>query len=390
MSSIFARRMQDLGTETAFEVLAKAKALEKQGREIIHLEIGEPDFDTPKNIRDAATKAMNSGYTHYVPAAGIPELREAIAEHISETRHITVNPEEVVVTPGAKPIIFFGILACVEIGDEVMYPNPGFPIYESLIKFIGAKPVPMPLKEENDFAIDTVDTLEKISDKTKMIILNFPENPTGGVLTKENLEVIADKVKDRDDLIIVSDEMYSRMIYEGEHRSIASLPGIKDKTVIIDGFSKTYAMTGWRLGYGVMPKNLAEKITQLMINSNSCTCAFSQMAGVEALRGPQDEVKRMVEELKRRREVIVSGLNRIEGITCKKPQATFYVFPNVKEVNMDSRKLPDFLLNKAGVATLSGTAFGEYGEGYMRFSFANSIPNIEKALTRTDEALQTL
>ncbi|MCK4478709.1 pyridoxal phosphate-dependent aminotransferase [Candidatus Bathyarchaeota archaeon] len=390
MSSIFARRMQDLGTETAFEVLAKAKALEKQGREIIHLEIGEPDFDTPKNIRDAATKAMNSGYTHYVPAAGIPELREAIAEHISETRHITVNPEEVVVTPGAKPIIFFGILACVEIGDEVMYPNPGFPIYESLIKFIGAKPVPMPLKEENDFAIDTVDTLEKISDKTKMIILNFPENPTGGVLTKENLETIADKVKDRDDLIIVSDEMYSRMIYEGEHRSIASLPGIKDKTVIIDGFSKTYAMTGWRLGYGVMPKNLAEKITQLMINSNSCTCAFSQMAGVEALRGPQDEVKRMVEELKRRREVIVSGLNRIEGITCKKPQATFYVFPNVKEVNMDSRKLPDFLLNKAGVATLSGTAFGEYGEGYMRFSFANSIPNIEKALTRTDEALQTL
>lgn len=390
MSSIFARRMQDLGTETAFEVLAKAKALEKQGREIIHLEIGEPDFDTPKNIRDAATKAMNSGYTHYVPAAGIPELREAIAEHISKTRHITVNPEEVVVTPGAKPIIFFSILACVEIGDEVMYPNPGFPIYESLIKFIGAKPVPMPLKEENDFAIDTVDTLEKISDKTKMIILNFPENPTGGVLTKDNLEAIADKVKDRDDLIIVSDEMYSRMIYEGEHRSIASLPGIKDKTVIIDGFSKTYAMTGWRLGYGVMPKNLAEKITQLMINSNSCTCAFSQMAGVEALRGPQDEVKKMVEELKRRREVIVSGLNRIEGITCKKPQATFYVFPNVKEVNMDSRKLPDFLLNKAGVATLSGTAFGEYGEGYMRFSFANSIRNIEKALTRTDEALQTL
>ena len=390
MSSIFARRMQDLGTETAFEVLAKAKALEKQGREIIHLEIGEPDFDTPKNIRDAATRAMNSGYTHYVPAAGIPELREAIAEHISETRNITVNPEEVVVTPGAKPIIFFSILACVEMGDEVMYPNPGFPIYESLIKFIGAKPVPMPLKEENDFALDTVDTVEKISDKTKMIILNFPENPTGGVLTKENLEAIADKVKDRDDLIIVSDEMYSRMIYEGEHRSIASLPGIKDKTVIIDGFSKTYAMTGWRLGYGVMPKNLAEKITQLMINSNSCTCAFSQMAGIEALRGPQDEVKRMGEELKRRREVIVSGLNRIEGITCKKPQATFYVFPNVKEVNMDSRKLPDFLLNKAGVATLSGTAFGEYGEGYMRFSFANSIPNIEKALTRTDEALQTL
>lgn len=390
MSSIFARRMQNLGTETAFEVLAKAKALEKQGREIIHLEIGEPDFDTPKNIRDAATKAMNSGYTHYVPAAGIPEFRETIAEYISKTRHIDVNPEQIVVTPGAKPIIFFSILACIEVGDEVMYPNPGFPIYESLIEFIGAKPVPMPLKEENDFAIDTEDTVEKISDKTKMIILNFPENPTGGVLTKENLEAIADKVKDRGDLIIVSDEMYSRMIYEGEHRSIASLPGMNDKTVIIDGFSKTYAMTGWRLGYGVMRKDLAEKITQLMINSNSCTCAFSQMAGIEALRGPQDEAEKMVEEFKRRREVIVSGLNEIEGVNCKKPQATFYVFPNVQGVNMDSQKLPDFLLNKAGVATLAGTAFGKYGEGYMRFSFANSIPNIEKALTRVEEALQTL
>jgi len=390
MTSIFAKRMQELGTETAFEVLAKAKALEKQGRKIIHLEIGEPDFDTPKNIRDAAAKAMNSGYTHYVPAAGLPELREAIAEYISKTRHIDVKPEEVVVTPGAKPIIFFSALACVEVGDEVMYPNPGFPIYESMINFVGAEPVPMPLKEENDFAIDTEDTIEKISDKTKMIILNFPENPTGGVLTKENLEAIADKVKNRDDLIIISDEIYSQMIYEGEHKSIASLPGMKEKTVIIDGFSKTYAMTGWRLGYGVMRKDLAEKITQLMINSNSCTCAFTQMAGIEALRGPQDEAKRMVEEFKRRREVIVSGLNKIEGITCKKPQATFYVFPNVKGVNMDSKKLPDFLLEKAGVAALSGTAFGKYGEGYLRFSFANSIPNIEKALTRIEEALQTL
>lgn len=390
MTSIFAKRMQELGTETAFEVLAKAKALEKQGRKIIHLEIGEPDFDTPKNIRDAAAKAMNSGYTHYVPAAGLPELREAIAEYISKTRHIDVKPEEVVVTPGAKPIIFFSALACVEVGDEVMYPNPGFPIYESMINFVGAEPVPMPLKEENDFAIDTEDTIEKISDKTKMIILNFPENPTGGVLTKENLEAIADKVKNRDDLIIISDEIYSQMIYEGEHKSIASLPGMKEKTVIIDGFSKTYAMTGWRLGYGVMRKDLAEKITQLMINSNSCTCAFTQMAGIEALRGPQDEAKRMVEEFKRRREVIVSGLNKIEGITCKKPQATFYVFPNVKGVNMDSKKLPDFLLEKAGVAALSGTAFGKYGEGYLRFSFANSIPNIEKALTQIEEALQTL
>jgi len=390
MASIFAKRMQELGTETAFEVLAKAKALEKQGREIIHLEIGEPDFETPKNIRDAATKAMNAGYTHYVPAAGIPELREAIAEYISKTRHIDVKPEEVVVTPGAKPIIFFSILACVEVGNEVMYPNPGFPIYESMINFIGAKPVPMPLKEENNFAIDTEDTVKKISNKTKMIILNFPENPTGGVLTKENLEAIFDKVKNRDDLIIVSDEVYSRIIYEGEHRSIASFLGMKDKTVIIDGFSKTYAMTGWRLGYGAMRKDLAEKISQLMINSNSCTCAFSQMAGVEALRGPQEEAERMVEQFRRRREVIVSGLNKIDGITCKKPQATFYVFPNVKGLKIDSRKLPDFLLHNAGVAALSGTSFGECGKGYMRLSFANSIPNIEKALKRMEEALKTL
>ena len=390
MASIIAKRMETLGTETAFEMLAKAKALEKQGREIIHLEIGEPDFSTPKNIRDAATKAMNEGYTHYVPAAGIPELRETISEYISRTRNIDVASEEVVVTPGAKPIIFFSVLACVELGDEVMYPNPGFPIYESMINFVGAKPVPMPLKEENNFAIDTEDTVKKISKKTKMIILNFPENPTGGVLTKDNLKAIAECVEDRDDLIIVSDEVYSRDIYEGEHRSIGSLPGMKEKTVIMDGFSKTYAMTGWRLGYGVMRKELAEKIAQLMINSNSCTCAFSQMAGVEALRGPQDEVKRMVEELKRRREVIVSGLNRIDGITCKKPQATFYVFPNVKQVGMDSRKLPDFLLNKAGVASLSGTSFGEHGEGYLRFSFANSIPNIEKALKRIEEALKTI
>jgi len=390
MASILAKRMETLGTETAFEMLAKAKALEKQGREIIHLEIGEPDFSTPKNIRDAATKAMNEGYTHYVPAAGIPELRETISEYISRTRNIDVASEEVVVTPGAKPIIFFSVLACVELGDEVMYPNPGFPIYESMINFVGAKPVPMPLKEENNFAIDTEDTVKKISKKTKMIILNFPENPTGGVLTKDNLKAIAECVEDRDDLIIVSDEVYSRDIYEGEHRSIGSLPGMKEKTVIMDGFSKTYAMTGWRLGYGVMRKELAEKITQLMINSNSCTCAFSQMAGVEALRGSQDEAKRMVEELKRRREVIVSGLNRIDGITCKKPQATFYVFPNVKQVGMDSRKLPDFLLDKAGVASLSGTSFGEYGEGYLRFSFANSIPNIEKALKRIEEALKTI
>jgi aspartate aminotransferase len=384
--------MQGLGgrTETSFEVLAKAKALEKEGREIVHLEIGEPDFDTPKNVRDAAIEAMNTGYTHYVPSAGIPEFRMAIADYISRTRSIDVSPEEVIVTPGAKPIIFFSMLACVEYGDEVMYPNPGFPAYESLIKFIGAKPVPMHLKEEYNFALDTADILEKITDKTKMIILNFPENPTGGLLTEENLEGIADKVKDREDLIILSDEVYSRIIYDGKHRSIASLPGMKSKTTIIDGFSKTYAMTGWRLGYGVMRQDMAEKISQLMINSNSCTSAFTQMAGIEALTGSQEEVEKMVDEFKRRRDVIVSGLNRLEGITCKKPQATFYAFPNIKDLNMTSQALTDLLLNEAGVAALSGTSFGSNGEGYLRLSFANSIANIEKSLAHIKETVENL
>jgi aspartate/methionine/tyrosine aminotransferase len=382
--------MEMLGTETAFEVLAKAKALEKEGKEVIHLEIGEPDFDTPQNIKKAAIEAMNKGYTHYVPAAGIPELREAIAEYISKTRGLDVKPEEVVVTPGAKPIMFFSVLACVEPGDEVMYPNPGFPIYESIIKFVGAKPVPMPLKEENDFRLDCEDFKKKLSSKTKMIILNSPENPTGGVLTRGDLKVIADCVADRDDLLVLSDEIYSRIIYEGKHESMATFPGMKEKTILLDGFSKTYAMTGWRLGYGVMRKDLAEKIAQLMINSNSCTCAFTQMAGVEALKGPQDEPKKMVEEFRRRREFIVAGLNKIEGISCKKPQGTFYVFPNVKKVGMNCRQLSDYLLKTAGVAVLPGTAFGEYGDGYLRISFANSMQNIEKALTRIKEALQKL
>jgi len=386
VKQVFAKKMDSLGTETAFEVLAKAKALEKKGREIIHLEIGEPDFDTPNNIKEAAIKALKAGYTHYVPAAGIPELRTAIAEYLSESREIDVDPEEVVVTPGAKPIIFFSILALVEPGDEVMYPNPGFPIYESMINFVGAKPVPMPLKEEEDFRIDNQDTVNKITKKTKMIILNSPENPTGGVLNKDNLEAIADQVKNRDDLFVLSDEVYCKIIYEGKHESIASIPSMKEQTILMDGFSKTYAMTGWRLGYAAMRKDLAQKVTQLMINSNSCTCAFSQMAGIEALRGPQDESKKMVDEFKKRREVIVSGLNKIKGITCKRPRGSFYVFPNVKSLGMDCRKLSEFLLNRAGVAVLSGTAFGSYGEGYLRLSFANSVENIEKATKRISEA----
>jgi len=382
--------MDKLGTETAFEVLAKAKALEKEGRDIVHLEIGEPDFDTPSNIKEAAVKAMKAGYTHYVPAAGIPELRNAIAEYLSKSRDIKVDPDEIVVTPGAKPIIFFSILACVEPGDEVMYPNPGFPIYESMINFVGAKPVPMPLKEENDFRIDNEDTAKKITKKTKMIILNSPENPTGGVLSKDNLEAVTDRIKGRDDVFVLSDEVYSQMPYEGRHMSIASFLTMKDKTILLDGFSKTYAMTGWRLGYAAMRKDLAQKVTQLMINSNSCTCAFTQMAGVEALRGPQTESKKMVEEFRRRREVIVSGLNSIKGVTCKKPQGAFYVFPNVKSFGMESKKLADIILQKAGVAVLSGTAFGAYGEGYLRLSFANSVENIQKAIKRISDVVRTL
>jgi aspartate aminotransferase len=390
MVSIFADRMSSLGTETAFEVLARAKALERQGKEIIHLEIGEPDFDTPKNIKEAAVKALYAGYTHYVPAAGIPELREAIAEYISKTRKIPVDPEEVVVTPGAKPIMFFAILACVDRGEEVLYPNPGFPIYESMINFVGAKPVPIPLLEENDFRLDHEYVKEKITKKTKMIILNSPENPTGGVLTKDDLKVIADCIANRDDVLVLSDEIYSRIIYEGTHESIASLPGMKEKTIILDGFSKTYAMTGWRLGYGVMRKDIAEKITQLMVNSNSCTCAFVQMAGVEALKGPQDSVEKMVAEFRKRREVIVEGLNNIKGITCKKPKGAFYVFPNIKGIGKKSKEFSDYLLNEAGVAVLPGTSFGKYGEGYLRISFANSVENIKKALDRISKAVEKL
>jgi len=380
--------METLGTETAFEVLAKAKALEKQGRDIVHLEIGEPDFDTPKNIKEAAMKALNAGYTHYVPSAGIPEFRETIAEYISKTRNIKAEADEVVVTPGAKPIMFFAILACANPGEEVMYPNPGFPIYESVINFANAKPVPLPLKEENEFRLDLEDFKKKVTKKTKMIILNSPENPTGGVLTREDLKAIADCISDRNDVLVLSDEIYSRIIYEGGHESIASLPGMKEKTIILDGFSKTYAMTGWRLGYGVMRKDIAQKIAQLMTNSNSCTCAFIQMAGIEALKGPQTEPERMDAEFKKRREVIVSGLNKIEGITCKKPRGAFYVFPNITGTGMDCRKLGDYLLNKAGVAVLPGTSFGKYGEGYLRLSFANSIENLKKALDRIDEALK--
>jgi aspartate aminotransferase len=387
VDSVFAERMRSLGTETAFEVLAKARALEKQGKDIVHLEIGEPDFDTPKNIKDAAMKAMNAGYTHYVPSAGIPELRQAIADYISKTRNLNVSPEEVVVTPGGKPIMFYTILALVDPGDEVLYPNPGFPIYESLINFVGAKPVPIPLEEKNDFSLDREYVKKMITKKTKLIIINSPENPTGGVLTREDLKVIADCIANRDDVFVLSDEIYSRIIYEGKHESITAFPGMKDKTILLDGFSKTYAMTGWRLGYGVMRKDIAPKFAQLMTNSNSCTSAFTQMAGVEALTGPQNEAERMVAEFRKRREVIVDGLNKIKGITCKKPHGAFYVFPNIKGTGMNCRELGDYLMSN-GVAVLPGTSFGKYGEGYLRLSFANSVENIKKALDRIAKALE--
>jgi len=387
VDSVYAERMKSLGTETAFEVLAKARALEKQGKDIVHLEIGEPDFDTPRNIKDAATKALDEGYTHYVPSAGIPELRQAIADYISKTRNLKVTPEEVVVTPGGKPIMFYTVLALVNPGDEVLYPNPGFPIYESLINFVGAKPVPIPLEEKNDFSLDREYVKKMITKKTKLIILNSPENPTGGVLSREDLKVVADSISGRNDAFVLSDEIYSRIIYEGKHESITAFPGMKDKTILLDGFSKTYAMTGWRLGYGVMHKDLALKVAQLMTNSNSCTSAFTQMAGVEALTGPQNEAERMVSEFKKRREVIVDGLNKVKGITCKKPRGAFYVFPNIEGTGMDCRKLGEHLLNNAGVAVLPGTSFGKYGEGHLRLSFANSVENIKKALERIARAV---
>ncbi|MCS7150887.1 MAG: pyridoxal phosphate-dependent aminotransferase [Endomicrobia bacterium] len=383
-------RMARLGTETAFEVLAKAKQLEAQGKKIIHLEIGEPDFDTPKNIKEAAKKAIDEGYTHYGPAAGLPEHRKVIAEYISATRGIPVDPDEVVVTPGAKPIIFYTILTWLRPGDEVLTPSPGFPIYESMINFVGAKPVLYPLREENNFDIDIDEFKKLVSPLTKMIILNSPHNPTGSVLSKEVLNEIARIVLEDEDILVISDEVYSEIIYEGEHYSIASIPGMKDRTVIIDGYSKTFAMTGWRCGYGVMNKELAKYVTQLQVNSTSCTATFTQIACIEALKGPKDEVKRMVAEFKKRRDVIVEGLNNIKGFSCKMPKGAFYVFPNIKGTGKTSRELQDYLLNEAGVACLSGTAFGAYGKGYLRFSYANSVENIKEALERIDKAVQKI
>jgi len=378
-----AKRMARLGTETAFEVLVKAKALEAKGRDIIHLEIGEPDFDTPNNIVDAGCDALRKGFTHYGPSAGLVELREAIAQYVSETRRVNVTPDEVVVVPGGKPIIFFSILALADDGDEIIYPNPGFPIYESMINYAGAKGVPIRLREELDFRLDVDELAGLINDRTKLVIVNSPHNPTGGVLEKTDIEAIARAIGDRN-IMILSDEIYSQLIFEGQHHSIMSIDGMKERTILLDGFSKTYAMTGWRMGYGVMRVDLATHISRLMTNSNSCTASFTQVAGVEALRGPQKSVDAMRAEFKKRREVMVGGLNKIKGFSCCVPHGAFYVFPNITETGWPSKRLADALLEDAGVAALSGTAFGEFGEGYLRLSIANSIENIEKALERID------
>ena len=376
-----AARMSRLGTETAFEVLARAQALEAQGRSVVHLEIGEPDFDTPVHIRQAAIEALQSGWTHYGPSAGLRELREAIARDVEKRRGLYVDPAQVVVTPGGKPILFYTMLSLLEEGDEAIYPNPGFPIYESMIDFVGAKAVPLRLREERAWSFDVDELASLITPRTKLIVLNSPHNPTGGTLDRATLRGIAE-LAEKHPFSILSDEIYSRMVYEGVHESIATFPGLAERTILLDGFSKTYAMTGWRLGYGVMEKSLATHVARLMTNSNSCTNSFVQKAGVAALEGSQADAEAMIAEFGRRREKIVAGLNSLPGVTCTKPTGAFYAFPNITGTGYASADLARTLLDEAGVAVLSGTAFGQYGEGYLRLSYANSIPNLEKALER--------
>jgi len=375
------QRMARLGTETAFEVLVRARALEAQGKSVVHLEIGEPDFDTPPHIVEAGARALKGGATHYGPSAGIPELRQAIAEDSSRWRGVRATPEMVVVTPGAKPIMFFVILALVDEGDEVLYPNPGFPIYESMIRYIGGNPVPVRLLEEKAFSLDVDQLCSKVGPRTRLIILNYPHNPTGGTIPDAGLRAIAD-VAAKHGVPVLSDEIYGRILYDGEHRSIAAMPGMEPLAIVLDGFSKTYAMTGWRLGYGIMPAPMAQVVAKLQTNSTSCTATFSQMAAVEAVKGDQSSVERMVAEFRRRRDVIVDGLRQIRGFSCVRPKGAFYVFPNITGTGFSSRTLADRLLDEAGVACLSGTAFGEFGEGHLRFSYATSMENIQEALRR--------
>jgi aspartate aminotransferase len=384
-----ADRMSRIGTESAFDVLARARALEAEGREIVHLQIGEPDFDTPSHVTEAGIQALRDGYTHYVPALGLPALRDAIAAEVSRTRGIPVERGNVCVAPGGKPIMFWTIMALCEEGDEVIVPDPSFPIYESMARVVGATVVPLPILEERNFTFAPEDLAARLTPKTKLVILNSPANPTGGFLDKTDIEAVANILRDHQ-CYILSDEIYSRILYGGEHYSVAAEAGLRDRTIILDGFSKTYAMTGWRLGYGIFPPELIPHIDRLAVNSVSCTNAATQMAGVAALTGPQGCVEAMVAEFEKRRDFIVDGLNAIPGITCKKPLGAFYVFPNVTGLGLKSKVLADRIMDEAGVAVLSGTAFGEHGEGYLRLSYANSIPNIQKALGRIEGLAKTL
>lgn len=373
--------MSQIEIESAFEVLARARALEATGRSIIHLEIGEPDFPTPSNVTEAAKKALDEGWTHYGPTQGYPELRSAIADHVSATRGIQVSPEQVCVVPGGKPILFFAMLALVEPGDEVILPDPGFPIYRSIVRFLGAVPVPIPLLEHRGFAFD-IDALQRgLTNRTKLLILNSPQNPTGGIIPEEQIREIAHLIRDRD-LTVISDEIYARIYYAEPPFSIASLDTMREKTIILDGFSKAYAMTGWRLGYGVMPEWMVDAVNRLMVNSNSCTASFTQRAGLAALQGSQEHVTRMVEEFKQRRDVFCSAINDLPGFRCALPRGAFYAFANVQGTGIESKKLADLLLNEAGVACLDGASFGVQGTGYLRFSYANSLENLREAARR--------
>ena len=384
---ILAERMNRLGTETAFEVLAKARMLEADGKDIIHLEIGEPDFDTPRNIVEAGKQALEAGHTHYGPSPGLPEVRDRIAQEVSETRGIEVTKEMVVITPGAKPIMFFTMLALIDEGDEVLYPNPGFPIYESMINFVGGIPIPMKLLASQDFGVNVKEVESQITPRTKLMILNSPNNPCGSIIEPEQIEELAILARDRG-IIVLSDEIYRRFLYEGVHKSIASYAGMVDQTIILDGFSKTYAMTGWRIGYGVMPIDLVEPISRLSTNSVSCTASFTQIASLEALSGSQDGPEKILAEFKKRRDIIVDGLNSITGIHCPMPKGAFYVFPSIEGTGMTSRRFADALLEEYGVACLAGESFGEYGTGCIRFSFANSTDNIKVALERIEKMVK--
>ena len=385
-----ATRMSRLGTESAFEVLARARALEAQGREIIHLEIGEPDFETPAHIVQAGVRALQDGYTHYGPTPGLPELRQAVARNSREVRGIDTDWQQVVVTPGAKPIMFYVLLALAEPGAEVIYPNPGFPIYESMIEFSGAKAVPMQLLEERAYHPDLSTLPELVNERTRLLIINSPENPCGSALTLDELETIAAVVRNYPDLYVMSDEIYKDILYAGEHHSIAALPGLGDRTIILDGFSKSYAMTGWRLGYGIMPPELVPHISRLATNSVSCAASFSQIAGIAALDGPQDEVQQMAAEFARRRRLIADGLQAIPGVNCPEPEGAFYAFPSIKDTGLTSAEFEQRAMQDAGVALLSGSAFGKFGEGYVRLSYANSEANISKALERLDAMVRAL